>query len=316
VTDYPGHASCLDCHRRQFFTGARPSICSVCHTAVSPRADARRPFRNPEELFLRAAKKPEAASDFVVHFPHDRHQDVMARARPAAGVGFIRASLLRQGAAKDVDSCSLCHQTFRPQGDSAEEYLTPPPKDLAENDLRIRAFWMKKGMLKTTPAGHASCFNCHWQDGGERPLSSDCAGCHKPAPAARPAAAPAPRDADPSHPSAKASIDGEALARWAVRRVARFKHEQGSHQSVGCTACHVSITAAARLGPDTLGVPIQTCASSNCHGATRPPKNVIFREVVEQRRKPGGASYQCAKCHLNYGREPTPKSHSDLFPAK
>jgi cytochrome c len=37
---------------------------------------------------------------------------------------------------------------------------------------------------------------------------------------------------------------------------------------------------------------------------------------VEQRRKPEGANFQCAKCHLNYGREPTPKSHSDLFPAK
>jgi hypothetical protein len=317
VTDYPGHASCLDCHRRQFFSGARPSICSVCHSVVSPRADARHPFQNPEELFARAPGKRKAASDFVVNFPHDRHQDVMARARPEVnggrGVGFVRASLLRQEAAKDVDSCSLCHRTYQPQGDSAEEYATAPPTDLGENELRIPAFWMKKGMLKTTPGSHASCFNCHWQDGGERPLSSDCAGCHTPAP---PAAAPLakPLDAAPTHPSVKGLTDASALAQWAGRRVARFKHEQGNHQSVGCTACHVTITAARRLGPGTLDVPIQTCASSNCHGATRPPKNVIFREV-EQRRKPDGAGYQCAKCHLQYGREPTPKSHSDLFPA-
>ena len=317
VTDYPVHASCIDCHRRQFFSGARPTICSVCHTVVSPRGAARHPFRNPEELFARSAKKRRAASDFVVNFPHDRHQDVMARARPATAegrVGFVRASFLRQGAADDVDSCSICHRTYQPQGDSPEEYASAPPKDLGANDLRIPAFWMKKGMLKTTPGSHASCFNCHWQDGGERPLSNDCAGCHTPAPA-RAAAAPAPpRDADPAHPSAKSLTDAAVLAHWAERRVARFKHEQGNHQSVGCTACHVTITSVNRLGPETLDVPVQTCASSNCHGATRPPKNVIFREV-EQRRKPDGAGYQCAKCHLNYGREPTPKSHSALFPA-
>jgi hypothetical protein len=318
VTDYPAHASCLDCHRRQFYSGARPVICSVCHTVVSPRASGRHPFQNPSETFARSTKSTKkqrgAPSDFVVNFPHDRHQDVMARAVPAGRVGFVRAAYARQEEAKEVDSCSLCHQTFRPQGDSQDEYLTAPPKELAENDLRVPAFWMKKGMLKTTPASHASCFNCHWQDGGERPLSSDCAGCHTPAPAAAPPARKA-ADADTAHPSARSLGDAAALEHWAGRRVARFKHEQGNHESVGCTACHVTITSVSRLGPDTLDVPIQTCASSNCHGATRPPKNIIFREV-EQRRKPEGASYQCAKCHLGYGREPTPKSHADLFPAK
>jgi len=36
---------------------------------------------------------------------------------------------------------------------------------------------------------------------------------------------------------------------------------------------------------------------------------------MEQRKKPDGAGYQCAMCHANYGRLPTPKSHSGLFPA-
>lgn len=316
VTDYPGHASCLDCHRRQFFVGARPVICSVCHTVTSPRAAARHPFQNPSEGFAESPRKRQEPSDFVVNFPHDRHQDVMARAVPAGRgeVGFVRAAYARQEAARDVDSCTICHQTFRPQGDSPEEFVVAPPAELADNDLRIPAFWMKKGMMKTTPSSHASCFNCHWQDGGERPFSSDCAGCHTLAPPAAPAARKA-ADGDPAHPSAKALGDAVVLEHWARRSVARFKHEQSDHQKYGCTACHVTITSASRLGPETLDVPIQTCASSSCHGATRPPKNIIYREV-EQRRKPDGANYQCAKCHLNYGREPTPKSHSDLFPAK
>src|SRR5688572_6046714 len=32
IVDYPNHAACVSCHRPQFFKGARPPICSVCHT--------------------------------------------------------------------------------------------------------------------------------------------------------------------------------------------------------------------------------------------------------------------------------------------
>jgi hypothetical protein len=333
VTDYPEHASCLDCHRRQFFSGARPVICSVCHTVVSPRADARHPFQNPEELFARATRKRQRPSEFTSNFPHDRHQDVMARALPGEddrprAVGFLRASFARQqqpAAARAVDSCTVCHRTYQPQSGDADEYPVPPPADLGQNQISIANFWLKKGMVKTTPESHAACFSCHWQEGGERPLSSDCAGCHTLAPpaaagvagasAAALTASAARADADPSHPSVKGITDAAVLEDWSGRRVARFKHQQETHLKVGCTSCHVRITSVSRLGPDTLDVPVQTCASSNCHGARTGIKSILFQEVT-LRRKPEGVNYQCSKCHLNYGREPTPKSHSDLFPPK
>src|SRR5947209_7029815 len=78
VTDYPEHASCIECHRRQFFSGARPAICSVCHTVVSPRAGERFPFENPAEAFARTPNTSRR-TEFSINFPHDRHQDVMAR---------------------------------------------------------------------------------------------------------------------------------------------------------------------------------------------------------------------------------------------
>src|SRR5438093_36398 len=37
VTDYPQHSSCLGCHRDQFFSGATPTICGVCHVQPGPR---------------------------------------------------------------------------------------------------------------------------------------------------------------------------------------------------------------------------------------------------------------------------------------
>ena len=321
VTDYPEHGSCIECHRRQFFTGARPAICSVCHTVVSPRAGERFPFENPAEVFAKSEKAKGRASEFATNFPHDRHQDVMARLAPpptaSRGFVFVRASYEPQGR-QNFDSCTICHQTYEPQGDSKEEYVTKPPGELPLNDLKIEAFWLKKGMLKESPTSHASCFNCHWQEGGERPLSSDCAGCHKLLPPGQSAAAksPAHADADPSNPSAKGITDPNVFAHWMQRRVARFKHEASDHEGVyskfGCSYCHIAITAENKISSNTLYVPIQTCATSNCHGAKTGAHNIIFKEV-EQRKKPDGANYQCAKCHINLGKDPTPKSHTDLF---
>ena len=85
IDDYPGHDACVSCHRPQFFRGARPQICSVCHSKTSPRDEARLPFRNP------AVKL-----QFTIEFPHDRHQDVIA---------LLRFSHAPQG----YNNCTICH---------------------------------------------------------------------------------------------------------------------------------------------------------------------------------------------------------------
>src|SRR2546428_12322814 len=43
VTDFPEHASCLNCHREQFFARERPApaICSNCHVNNSPKDTSR-----------------------------------------------------------------------------------------------------------------------------------------------------------------------------------------------------------------------------------------------------------------------------------
>jgi predicted CxxxxCH...CXXCH cytochrome family protein len=325
ITDYPAHASCLGCHRRQFFSGARPAICTVCHTQVSPRSGARFPFENPSEAFSKSAKAKTRRAEFAIYFPHDRHQDLMARALPTRAApaeasrafGFVRATFAPRAAdERPVDSCTICHQTYQPAGDPPEEYVTKPPAELPSNALGLEAFWLKRGMFKTTPRGHESCFRCHWQDGGESPRSNDCAGCHRLLSTnyeVKLTGASAKVDADASNPSVKGIADADVLARWFERRVATFRHEKADHVKVGCTACHVSITSADRLTAETDFVPIKTCASSSCHGSTNKAagaKRIIFDEVEQKKRD---ASYACAKCHINLGREPTPKSHTDLF---
>ncbi len=87
IVDYPDHAACVNCHRRDFFRGARPQICSVCHSKTSPRDDVRYAFRNPASKL-----------QFTIEFPHDKHQDVIARL-------FIP----RNHAQQNYNNCSICH---------------------------------------------------------------------------------------------------------------------------------------------------------------------------------------------------------------
>src|ERR1044072_7631027 len=85
IKDYPGHDACVSCHRSQFFRGARPPICSVCHSKTSPRDDARYAVLNP------APKR-----QFAIEFPHDKHQDVIALLR------FAHAP-------QNYNNCTICH---------------------------------------------------------------------------------------------------------------------------------------------------------------------------------------------------------------
>jgi len=302
ITDYPEHASCVNCHRQQFFRGARPAICSVCHTAVSPRAGARFPFENPADAFARSEKARGRQSEFSLNFPHDRHQDVMARFVPsfkADALRVVRASFEPQGEKKPVDSCSICHQTYRQPGKTEAKPAATPPAGAVVLPT--------DGVFKTTPSGHESCFNCHWQDGGERPLSSDCAGCHRLLPQGKTQAPPRGKDAD-AQTAAKAGITDPLIVRKLLRRdSATFSHDDDHHKARGCTACHINITAISLLDERTIRVPILTCGGSGCHINPK-PKRILNEEVGKRDADP---TFQCTKCHINYGKDKVPRSHLD-----
>ena len=129
IVDYPDHAACVNCHRAQFFKGARPPICSVCHSKTSPRDDVRYAFRNPA-----------SQRQFTIEFPHDKHQDVIARLfNPQKRIELAHAQ-------QNFNNCTICHAS------------------------QTKTF-------KAAPADHSSCFNCHWKS--QQPVAANCNGCHK-----------------------------------------------------------------------------------------------------------------------------------------
>ena len=151
ITDFPNHDACVSCHRAQFFKGARPPICSVCHTKTSPKDDARHDFR-----------QPAASLQFTIEFPHDRHQDVIALKQANRSRGaFV---LAHAAPPQNFNNCTICHAQAalapkQPAGGWIDSYVPPP------------------ATFKAAPVDHSSCFNCHWKS--QEPIAANCNGCHK-----------------------------------------------------------------------------------------------------------------------------------------
>jgi hypothetical protein len=261
ITDYPGHEACVSCHRSQFFKGDRPVICSGCHTKTSPRDEARLLFRNPK-----------TNSQFLIEFPHDRHQDVIAsfRGKPDRPRKLLaHASLSFSGSdepSQTYNNCTICH---------GDKRMPAPPKSGWPD-----SFQPKPETFKDAPSGHDSCFNCHWK--GQQPIAQNCSGCHKLSPT----------------PGTTASTTRISL---------KFMHEGGGEKKVHvaeCTTCHINITKSVTLRGLKPDVPITSC--TECHNKEGLRQDVS-KELVAIDKNRG---FLCVYCHTsNVGSLDPPASH-------
>lgn len=299
VTEYPKHASCVNCHKQQFFKGTPPKICSICHTNPSPGDSSRHPYPNPREIFDKSKKGKTAESDFVVGFPHDKHIDIVSSTKSTFGT-FRNASFMTNNRRRaGEESCSVCHQTMMPQGDSTDEFVTKPPAKLGD------AFWLKKGTFKTAPVGHTVCFTCHSADTGILPEPSNCATCHHLKPPQ-----PTP-DFDAKLAVAMGIDDKVMLDSWRIRHSAgAFRHEFFAHVELSCSTCH-SVTTMNTADPLTIKVSISSCAM--CHATPTSGDGGALNHEVDSRKS--DPKFQCAKCHVTFGKLDIPKSHLDAIAA-
>lgn len=299
VTEYPKHDSCLKCHTQQFFKGAKPAICSICHTDPSPRNSARHPFPNPREIFDQSPKGKTAESDFVVGFPHDKHIEIVSQ-NGSGSASFVNAAFTdRDRRRAGEESCAVCHQTQAPQGKSDEEYLTPPPAKLGD------AFWLKKGTFKSAPIGHTTCFTCHSADSGMVPAPQTCSACHQLKPP-MPSADFDAKLAAPMKVESKVMMDA-----WRKRDSAgKFAHEFFAHAELSCSTCHNVLTMNT-ADPKTKKVEISSCAT--CHATATSDDGGALNYEVDMRKK--SATFECVKCHITFGRSPIPDSHTKAIAA-
>jgi hypothetical protein len=317
ITEYPEHASCLECHRTQFFARERPrpKICSVCHVSVTPRNTVRWPYPTLAEKYDASPKGHAATSDFGVSFPHDKHEGLFSGLETDSNAGelFVSASFAMNARARQDDpakanaACATCHQTFQPQSDSDEENVTKPPMGLAEG-----AFWLKKGAFKTAPRDHTTCFTCHSAEGGIEPMPNNCAVCHKLLqPAERLSLTTAHGDFDPKLAASMGVTDRATLRRWAGREAARFRHEWPPHD-LACTDCHKTAQMNA-AEPRARRVAVLSCggAGTGCH--IEPTPDGLLNTAVA--KKAADPKFVCTSCHVLNGRLPTPASHTSALPS-
>jgi hypothetical protein len=265
VVDYPGHDACVSCHRPQFFRSAKPTICAVCHTKTSPRDDVRFTFRNTE--------RPR---QFTIEFPHDKHQDVIARfpksVPGSSQVLFVQASLSYSSRPVDdkvqtYNNCAICHAT-RSRVPAAPNGGWPD------------GFVPDVTTFKSAPLSHAACFSCHWKS--QQPVNDNCAGCHK--------------------------LATPYLAVESPRRVSlKFKHEGGGERKNHlreCTTCHINITKATSLRGLKPDVPITSC--TECHN-----KEGLRQDVSKELAAiDHDRNFVCVYCHTSdVGRLDPPASH-------
>lgn len=296
VADYPGHEACVGCHRLQFFKGAKPVICSVCHSKVSPRDDVRFAFRNPA-----------SPRQFAIEFPHDKHQDVIARldwptvkqtvrgSRPGSPavvlVSLRRAwahsrsvsgepaqtnSLLYKSTddkTKHYNNCEICH---------VPRTTLPVPRF----NNWVDSFVPDAAAFKAVPTSHASCFNCHWKS--QQPVSENCAGCHKSLSAAG---------------SSLLLAEKLELAGSPTRISLKFRHAREQH-AAECTTCHINITKSNTLRGLKPDVPITSCTECHNKDGLRLDVNKEL-EALDKNR-----DFVCSYCHTSdVGRRDAPASH-------
>ena len=305
VAEFPQHASCLNCHRQQFFARERPAprICSNCHVGVTPRDTAR--FLFPSLGDVTDASKPQRdfVSEFNVNFPHETHLEVVSRNLPFVGPEFVTVSLNRQQQKQPPANCGVCHQTHQPQGKSSEEYVTKPPRDLGDQ------FWLKKGTFKTIPNSHTGCFTCHNAESGIAPTSSDCQVCHKLANLT----VKINSDFEAGVAATMGVNDRVILSAWRKRiSSGAFRHEGGAHPDLACADCH----APARMNtadPQTLKVPVRSCGGAEgCHVTATLDDGGILNYEIDQKKK--NSNFVCTKCHVTFGKQSVPASHISVIP--
>jgi hypothetical protein len=294
VTQYPKHESCVGCHMQQFFKGATPVICSICHQTVSPRGGVRHPFANPREVFDQSPKGKTATTDFDIAFPHATHVDIVSQGERSLSV-FRNASFNTRRVAEE--SCAVCHKTLNPQGTSDDEFASKPPADIGEG------YWLKKGTFKSVPTGHTTCFTCHNADSGIAPQQTNCATCHKYKTAAPPA------DFDAKLAAKMGVADRVTLDAWRDRISAgKFRHEFVAHVDLECATCH-TVASMDTTVPATRKVPLSACAT--CHATATTDDGGVINYEMEQRAK--DPKFDCTKCHVTFGTRPVPSTHAQVL---
>lgn len=179
VTEFPEHASCLSCHRQQFFARQRPvpRICTNCHVKATPNDTTRYPFPSLGEAFLATAKGATFVSDFRVLFPHDKHSDAdcgdchqskdALKTKPLTHANCFTCHNQESELPPLPQNCETCHKTsaaVRTAADPAADIAEKAPASVPAAErwtLIARRNRISAGAFNHEPHTDLKCAQCH-----------------------------------------------------------------------------------------------------------------------------------------------------------
>lgn len=290
VTDFPDHDSCLRCHehRVHFYKGARPQICTICHTQVSPRNGARFDFPRRNKTY-----------DYTqLVFPHDKHVD-----NPA---------------------CNACHKTdSKTELPVPKNWSDDKNFNVAAFKTKSNFQTYPTGHSYCVEC-HATQFpvmdNCAGCHAPAPPPKTDAkqtaaANVKTSAPAAN--AAPASKVVQPPFKYEAALLDMRYLdtpLRWKRFKTPKFKHDIDGHErgkrydsdeakkgetvAQCCATCH---TTSLKKNDTASLRHADIAACWACHGDKNSSANAAITESVARLEKPmpNDKRLSCSYCHFN-----------------
>ena len=328
VTDFPEHASCLSCHRRQFFARERPvpKICSNCHVKATPNDTTRHPFPNF------GVKAADFVSEFRISFAHDKHEDVEcatchetkepdSRPRSLTHAKCFACHNQESELAPLPANCDTCHKPAGPEKVASTERLfahAVAPQQSADfsqfkhdnrNHARLPCLLCHRrennSPQPTLPgkAAHTPCTGCHAQQFANT-ASAICTICHTDAQSGKVKAFPPLRSFDASFDHAKHSDAACATCHRRNRGGVGFSIPARVNAHATCFSCHTP-------GAQANGRNISSC--STCHQPGRlvrtPEQARAFRVGFSHAKHDSSG---CAACHQVRGRQvsaPLPLNH-------
>ena len=330
VTDFPQHASCLSCHRQQFFARERPApkICSNCHVKGTPNNTTRHPFPNH-------GKKPAGfVSEFRVSFQHEKHEDVDCADCHETKEPDSKPQSLTHA------KCFVCHNQeseLAPLPANCDTCHKPAASEKRASLERVFAHAVQQSatdfsQFKHDNRNHARlpCLLCHRRENNSpqpalpgKAAHAPCTGCH-----AQQFSNPASEICTICHTDVQS---GKVKAFPPLRSFdARFDHAK--HTDAACATCHrrnrggVGLSIPARLnahvtcfschtpGAQANGRNISSC--STCHQLGKlvrtPEQARAYRVGFSHASHDASEKLGCAACHQVRGRQvsaPLPLNH-------
>ncbi|HYV11129.1 MAG TPA: cytochrome c3 family protein [Pyrinomonadaceae bacterium] len=320
VTDFPQHASCLSCHRQQFFARERPvpKICSNCHVKATPLDTSRPPFPSFGEK-----KAPGFVSEFRISFAHDKHEDVDCadchetkepedKPRSLTHAKCFACHNQESELAPLPANCDTCHKSAKTV--FAHAVLQQSETDYSQfkhdnrNHARLPCLLCHRRENNSPQpalpgkAAHAPCTGCHAQQ-FSNPASAICTICHTDAQSGKVKAFPPLRSFDARFDHAKHSGAACATCHRRNRGGVGLSIPARLNAHVTCFSCHTP-------GAQANGRNISSC--STCHQLGR-----LVRTSEQARAYRVGFSHArhdatCAACHQVRGQQvsaPLPLNH-------